>query len=240
MPRLLYLLLSLLIVWPPSVVAARRDRERMIGFVRVAAIVLDEKEPWSHLSKTLSLRVDPSSDSALARVIARPDEIEREGFTTSDRAVAYDRKGEWFLIRYRTGENETALAWLDPSDAGEFQSLIDLYSRHMIYLTEAWDHRVYRTPSMKSESEIVKVTEGPSQIWRVPFGGKDAIEGLEEEHDAEFVKFTNVDGELWLLVVILGPGRCSTEHNDEPVIGAGWIPMYGREGKPNAWYYVEC
>lgn len=174
-------------------------------------------------------------------MITRPDELELLTKTSSDLAIAYDSsQGGWFLVRYRTGDNKIALAWLGPPDAGEFKHLTDLYEHGLIYMTEAWDRRIYRRPAIGSESEIVKLAGGPEEIWRTPFGSESAIKSVAEEHDADFVRFTNVDGDLWLLMVILGPGRCAGEHDKEPVIAAGWVPIYGAQGKPNVWYHDEC
>ena len=57
-----------------------------------------------------------------------------------------------------------------------------------------------------------------------------------KEPDVTVADTATVNGELWLLVVVFGEGRCTV---DEPaaVLGAGWTSAHTGSGNVAAWFY---
>ncbi len=62
----------------------------------------------------------------------------------------------------------------------------------------------------------------------------DAGEG-RREYPVNVLESTDIAGMPWFRIELLSADPCSGE-SSRPVV-SGWIPAYGRRGKPNAWFY---
>jgi len=185
---------------------------RIIGLVEVPS-VLGAPDAPGHA--TLTLRTEPSDTAPAACVVRSAGDLEtREHGYEELSAVVYETKAGWYGLRCHGGGD--GLAWLPARDTGTFRPLEELVQHGLAYLTTRWDRSLYQKPRRSAASHRVRIET--------------------EEPDITVADSAVVDGELWLLVIVFGEGRCTA---DEPgaVLDAGWIPAHAATGDSAAWFY---
>ena len=132
-------------------------------------------------------------------------------------AVVFQRVlegGPWYKVRYAIGDCK-GTGWLSPRDAGKHRTFFEIIHKSLSYMTDAWDHRLYKSPNPNA----------PFEILSTPM----------DRSDASVASVANIDGEEWLLVVIQDGTVCGD--GPRTVLGAGWVPAYSKSGKITAWYH---
>ena len=163
----------------------------------------------------VTLRAEPSDTAPVACVVRAASDVEtREHGYEELSAVVYDSRNGWHGVRCHGGGD--SLAWLAPKDAGTFRPVEELVQHGLAYLTTEWDRSLYQRPRRTAASHHVQVDT--------------------RQPDITVADTAIVDGELWLLVIVYGDGRCTA---DEPgaVRDAGWTPAHDRSGAVAAWFY---
>jgi hypothetical protein len=184
---------------------------RLVGLVEIPT-VLGSLDGTSRGAVTL--RTEPSNTAPVACVVRTAEDLEtREHGYEELSGVVYESKPGWYALRCRGVDG---LAWLAVSDAGTFRGMDELVQHGLAYLTADWDRSLYQKPRRTAASHRVRV---------------DA-----SEPDITVADTAMVDGELWLLVVVYGPGRCMAEEPG-PVLDAGWTPAHNKTGAVTAWFF---
>jgi hypothetical protein len=158
-------------------------------------------------------------DSLLGLVTVPPDSLAR--FETREHAyeeksvTVYGQQGNWFLVGTKAGGR----AWLHTLATGRFLRLEELVVNRLNWLTEAWDTRLRDTPDANA----------PALEADVPRAGG-------QEVPANVLESRYAGGTLWFRVEVQRDSPCEAG-GSPPVIATGWIPAWGRDGKPTAWFY---
>lgn len=158
-------------------------------------------------------------DTLLGLVTVPPDSL--APFETTEHAyeekavTVYRREGNWYLV----GTSGGGRAWLHTLSAGRFFPLEELVVNRLNWLTEAWDTRLRETPDINA----------PAPEAPVPRAGG-------QEVPANVLESRTVGGMLWFRVEVQRDSPCETG-GTPAVIATGWIPAWGRDGKPTAWFY---
>jgi hypothetical protein len=183
----------------------------LIGLVEIPSVLGDGASPHT----PVTLRTAPSNAAPVACIAGAARDVEtREHGYEELSAVVYESKPGWYRVRC-PGENGRP-AWLAAADAGTFRSLEELVQHGLAYLTAGWNRSLYQRPRRAAASHLVRVAA--------------------QQPDITIVDTSIVDGELWLLVVVYGEGRCTAEE-PAPVLDAGWTPAHSTSGAPTAWFY---
>ena len=188
------------------------DPPHLIGLVEIPS-VLDDTGASAH--KPVTLRTDASDTAPVACVVRTASDLEtREHGYEELSAVVYESKAGWYRVRCTSGGARPA--WLAAGDGGTFRPLEELVKDGLAYLTPEWDRSLYQRPRRTAGSHRVRVAA--------------------EQPDITVADATDVDGELWLLVIVYAEGRCTAE---EPaaVLDAGWTPAHNTRGDVTAWFY---
>jgi hypothetical protein len=183
---------------------------RLSGLVEIPSVL----GPQRSASAAVTLRTGPSPAAPAACVIRTAADLEtREHGYEELSAVVYESRAGWYGLRCRGADG---VAWLAASDAGGYHGLDELVKHGLAYLTIDWNRNLYQRPHANALSHLVRVEAAAPDITVAD----TAI----------------VDDELWLLVVVYGPGRCTA---DEPaaVLDAGWTPAHSTTGAVTAWFY---
>jgi hypothetical protein len=184
----------------------------LVGLVEIPAVLGDSAAPTHH---SVTLRTAASETSPIACVVGTPNDLEtREHGYEELSAVVYDTKPGWYRIRCHS--NGGTFAWLAAADGGTFHSLEELVQHGLAYLTAEWDRSLYQRPRRTAASHRVRV--------------------VAQQPDIAVADTVVVDGELWLLVIVYGEGRCTAEE-PAPVLDAGWTPAHSLGGALTAWFY---
>ena len=129
-------------------------------------------------------------------------------------AVVYTRLPDWYRLRLRDGRT----AWLAAGQAGTFFDYAQLPVNRLAYLTRNWS----------------------GFVWPDPGAGLPIRHGAVQNPDlrefpVEILESTEVGGTIWFRVKVLASDPCSsTQYGNEL---AGWVPAYGSNGQPNAWFW---
>jgi hypothetical protein len=194
----------------PPVAASRAPK--LIGLVEVPALIGGPERPAT--PSPVRLRTEPSSAAPVGCTARETADLEtREHGYEELSAVVYEVRDGWYGVRCGLLER---LVWLAPADAGTFRSFAELVQHGLAYLTGEWDRRLYQKPHLGAVSQVVRVEA--------------------QQPDITVADTAMANGELWLLVVVFGEGRCTV---DEPaaVLGAGWTPAHAASGNVAAWFY---
>ncbi len=184
---------------------------RLAGLVEIPPVLGNPEAP---IHAAVTLRTAPSQTAPVACVVRTPADLEtREHGYEELSGVVYDSKPGWYGVRCRGAEG---LAWLAASDAGTYRAMGELVQDGLAYLTSAWDRSLYQKPQRTAASHRVNVEAA--------------------EPDITVADTAMVDDELWLLVVVYGPGRCTADEPG-PVLDAGWMPAHNGHGAVTAWFY---
>jgi hypothetical protein len=187
------------------------DSPRIVGLLEIPS-VLGSADAAARGAVTL--RTEPSNMAPVACVARAAGDLEtREHGYEELSAVVYDSKTGWYGLRCR---RDNRLGWLAGSDAGTFHPLEELVQHGLAYLTAEWDRNLYQKPRRTAASHRVRVEA--------------------QQPDITVADTANVDGEVWLLVIVYGEGRCTAE---EPgaVLDVGWTPAHAGSGDVAAWFY---
>ncbi len=185
---------------------------RITGLVEIPSVLGNPEAP---VHGAVTLRAEPSDTAPVACVVRAASDVEtREHGYEELSAVVYDSRNGWHGVRCHGGGD--SLAWLAPKDAGTFRPVEELVQHGLAYLTTEWDRNLYQRPRRTAASHHVQVDT--------------------RQPDITVADTAIVDGELWLLVIVYGDGRCTA---DEPgaVRDAGWTPAHDRSGAVAAWFY---
>lgn len=125
----------------------------------------------------------------------------------------HDGNQPWYRIRM---VGTDTYGWLTEHPEFEFHGITSLVTNSLSYLTSAWDKRVYSDPRKLESASILDVAG--------------------EEIPIEVASSANIDGNLWLLVVVLSESQCSSAY-PAAVVGSGWVPVASSSGKLNTWFY---
>jgi len=175
-------------------------------------IGLLDLKPLAHGGHTL-LFAGPDSSKGVLAVVDNYTEVEsREVGYEVPAAIVYARRDGWYRLRLADGR----YGWTPAEDAGTFFPYAELPLRRLAYLTGGWSGFVW-----------------PQAGAGLPFQpGRDTV---GQEMPAEIVESARIGGSLWFRVELLQEDPCSSP--SPPTDASGWIPAYGRDGSPNAWYY---
>jgi hypothetical protein len=184
---------------------------RLAGLVEIPSVLGD---PQGSKHAVVTLRAAPSDTAPVACRVRAPDDLEtREHGYEELSAVVYDAKPGWYALRCRGVEG---LVWLAAADSGTYRGMDELLRDGLAYLTETWDRRLFRKPGTTAASHRATV-EDP-------------------QPDITLADTAMIDDDLWLLVVVHGPGRCTADEPG-PVLDAGWTPAHNNDGAVTAWFY---
>jgi hypothetical protein len=185
---------------------------RVIGLVEIPSVL---SEPQAAARRAVTLRTEPSDAAPVACVVRAAEDVDtREHGYEELSAVVYETRTGWYGLRcHGSGDR---LAWLPAKDTGPFRPLEELVQHGLAYLTTQWDRSLYEKPRRSAASHRLRLAS--------------------REPDITVADSTVVDGELWLLVIVFGEGRCRAEEPG-PVVDAGWIPAHAANGESAAWFY---
>ena len=150
----------------------------------------------------LKLQAEPDEKSKVIIEVMKSDDLMSQEHGYGERsAIAYNRKGDWFLIK-----SKSKMGWLAPQYAGKFHSYEDLIKNGLSYLDQNWDGRIYSSP------------DNPKGIdQRMP---------SKEKQDIKILEAKLISGRLWFQIQLID-GRCEGEEN----LGKkGWVPAYKNGG----------
>ncbi|MEM8814307.1 MAG: hypothetical protein AAGE85_00625 [Pseudomonadota bacterium] len=157
----------------------------------------------------------PEKDARVVGEIHTYDDVvSREIGYEIDAAVVYSAIPGWFRVK----AEEEGFGWISADDAGTWFAYEGLPLRRLAYLTEQWSGLVW-----------------PSAGAGLPVRADGASAERPREQAVNILENTTIGGMPWFRVEILEDGRCAG--GTPKVRVAGWVPGYGRSGKPNAWYY---
>ena len=183
---------------------------RLAGLVEIPSVL----GPQKSAPAAVTLRTGPSAAAPAACVIRTAADLEtREHGYEELSGVVYESKPGWYGLRCRGADG---VAWLAASDAGTYRGLDELVKDGLAYLTNDWDRNLYQRPHATAPSHRARVEA--------------------DAPDITVADTAMVDDELWLLVVVYGPGRC-TPDEPGPVLDAGWTPAHSTAGAVTAWFY---
>jgi hypothetical protein len=185
---------------------------RIAGLVEIPSVL---GSPEASVHGAVTLRAEPSDTAPVACVARAASDLEtREHGYEELSAVVYESRNGWHGVRCHGGGD--SLAWLASKDAGTFRPVEELVQHGLAYLTTEWDRNLYQRPRRTAALHHVQVDT--------------------RQPDITVADTAIVDGELWLLVIVYGEGRCTA---DEPgaVRDAGWTPAHGASGAVAAWFY---
>lgn len=177
-------------------------------------IGLLDLEPLAH-GGFVRLRRAPSSSSALVGDVHSYDDVDSREFAYEQSgAVVYAKLPGWYRLRTAEG----AFGWLSAEEAGTWFPYEQLPVRRLAYLTDEWSGLTW-----------------PDAGAGLPVR-KDLISSdRPREYPVNVLASREIGGMPWFHVELLRGEPCS---GAEPEIGTvGWVPAYGRHGKPVVWFY---
>lgn len=162
-----------------------------------------------------SVRSTPSASAPVIREVHTYDDIESREFAYEQPgAVVYARVPGWFRVK----TTDKTFGWVSDEEAGTWFPYSELPVQRLSYLTDEWSGLTW--PGAGAGIPIRKVLatgDGP------------------HEYPVEVLESIEIGGMPWFRVEVLATEPCS---GDAPKPGyVGWVPAYGRNGKPNAWFY---
>jgi hypothetical protein len=131
-------------------------------------------------------------------------------------AVVYSVIPGWYRLHLLDGQD----AWLAAEQAGTWFPYADLQINRLSYLTRNWSGYVWPEPGAGLPVRSTAVNNPDLR-----------------EFPVEILEHTEIGGTTWFRVNILAKDPCSSTVFDAGTALAGWIPAYGANGEPNAWFY---
>lgn len=212
-----YSWLFFLLMLPLVVGAERSDPVGLIGLLELP-YTWEESAGKNRLHQTYKLHEAVALESSGLGSIDSLDHIETFEWSYEIPAAAiydYQHDGEYSWYRVKLTQSGR-LAWIKGGTQTTFHPLSALVSESLPYMTAAWDGRIF-TAAGYPETAITLSPRSPE----TPI----AVAGS-----------TMVEGELWVLIVVLKDSACSS--SDPPrVLESGWVPAHATNGKLNIWFY---
>lgn len=164
---------------------------------------------------TIPIREWPDAAAPETGQVDSYDGVEsREAGYEEPAAVVFARVDGWYRVRLSDGR----YGWIGSNDAGTWSPFAELPVNRLAYLTEAWS----------------------GHVWPEPGAGIPARSGRRatqerREYAVEVHESQRVGGTIWFRVDVLSGSPC--EGGEARPELSGWVPGYGANGQPAAWYY---
>jgi hypothetical protein len=110
---------------------------------------------------------------------------------------------------------DSTRGWLHSADVGAFRPVDSLVVNRLNYLTPSWDLHIRDQPSQQAERTAV----GVERAREIPAKVLETV--------------MRPDG-AWLRVEVLDKSPCE---GTPTVVATGWIPVWGQDARPTAWFY---
>lgn len=185
------------------------DQDRLIGLLELKTL--------AH-GGAVSVRRQPSGEAGLL-LMAQSNQlfVSREFAYEQVGAVVYARRDGWSRVRLQDGR----FGWVSPAESGTFFPYAELPLRRLSYLTAAWSGLVW--PDLGAGLPQRHIP-GPHADQRGQFP-------VAIDRSAELA------GDTWFHVTLLASDGC--DGRTRKPLGGGWVPAYGMDGQPNAWFYAR-
>jgi|GEM_PF-1569989 len=169
--------------------------------------------PLAHGGWVEVYRAPAEQAEGMGRILSTGDVATLEYSYELAGAMVYAHKDGWFRVRLASGE----YGWLPPG-TGTFFSYPELVVSRLGYLNENWSGFVW-----------------PEIGAGLPVRSLLASSEAHSEIPARVVEARSIGGMPWLRVEILSGNECESAAVRTTL--AGWIPAYGRNGRPSAWFW---
>jgi hypothetical protein len=130
-------------------------------------------------------------------------------------AMVYERRGQWFRIRLKTGS-----AWIRRNNADEFLPYPEMLNKHLAYLPQGWDGVLRETPG--TAGRLKPLTPG----WRAL---------LDRGLSIEYLGSQRVGNDLWVHIRLAAKASCDQVYEGVTDV-EGWIPAYRPTRSPSLWF----
>ena len=201
---------------------AEPNIQRVVGLVELPSILgtADPDGPPGMIPpaqiQPVPLHSHPTGKSPVVAMISSPDAVETKEFDYEARAaVVYEMADDWVLVRMMVDSSSYELGWIHPNWRGPFHPVEDLFKSGLCYLTTDWDGFLYVDAG---NSKVVSKTKPNGQT-----------------RDIDILEMRKLRDRLWVVVELLGPGRC--EGIEPEIVAKGWLPVHKRDGKLNVWFF---
>ena len=216
LPMACYMFLFLMISSFSSL-ARLPDHPGLIGLLEIPH-EWDRDGEHNRLLTPLVIYPDAEIVASKARTLQSLDDL--DGFEWSYEASAaavygyhYDGKRSWYQVRLTTTGQS---GWVIAEKQLPFHPLSELLLHSLAYLTGSWDKQIFGDPA------------DPATAKRLDVSG--------DQIPIEVASTAMVDGQLWLLVVVLQQSQCSSSAAPA-VLDSGWVPVHSAAGAVNGWFY---
>lgn len=164
----------------------------------------------------VGLHAGPAADAPRIATITDIDQLRvREAAYEAPAAVFFAHADGWYKVALAGGD----FGWVGPHDVGSVFTYPQLAVNRLGYLTAAWSGLVW--------------PDAGAGLPRWHQAGPRAQR--RDEHPARVLAVQEVGGYPWLQVEVLNGDECQST----PAVTSltGWVPAYGHNGQPNAWFY---
>lgn len=156
--------------------------------------------------------LSPSDDEAAVCIHDYADVETREVGYEQPAAVVYSRNDGWYRLRLSGGR----FGWLSADEAGTYFPYESLPVNRLAYLNDNWSGFVW-----------------PSAGAGLPL--RHRVTAEKNEYAVEVLESQRIGGMPWFRVNVLKSDPCSSPEPERAM--SGWVPGYGSNGKPTAWFY---
>ncbi len=217
-----------------------RQLNALAGLDMLASVIANQPEPGNPGNDSLVglLDIKVFSHGGSARLFESPDAgatimatvndyellLTRESGYEFPSAVVFARIDGWSRLKLQDGR----FGWLPPDEAGTFMPYAELPVGRLAYLTASWSGFAWPEP-------------GAGIPLRSSLAGQANESGQAIEVPVNILQSTEVGGMTWFQVEVLADNPCEGGEGGEGGEGrstlGGWIPAYGADGQPNAWFW---
>ncbi len=156
----------------------------------------------------------PARSSSRVEAIHSYDDVaSREFAYEQPGAVVVAKLPGWYRVQLNDG-----FGWIAAEDAGTWFPYPQLPVRRLAYLTSEWSGLVW--PEAGAGIPVRKVL---------------ATGDERHESSLDVLEVAEIGGMPWFRVEVLVTDPCLGGESKPGL--TGWVPAYGRQGKPNAWFY---
>jgi len=177
-------------------------------------IGLLDLKPLAHGGHTQLFSAPDSSRAVLAEIHSYTQVESREIDYEVSAAIVYARRAGWYRLRLADGR----YGWTPAADAGTFFPYAELLPKRLAYLNAGWSGFIWPQAGAGLPFRPVSLTS----VGEVP---------------AVIVESARIGDALWFRLEIPEQDPCGSASQMNPA--AGWVPAYGRDGSPNAWFYAR-
>jgi hypothetical protein len=128
-------------------------------------------------------------------------------------AIVYARLPQWYRIRL----GSDSFGWVAAAESGTYFAYAELPVRRLAYLNEHWSGFLW-----------------PDAGAGLPMRHERARDDARHEYPVNVLESKIVGGMPWFRVELLSEICTGLE---EKVLLSGWVPGYGRSGKPGVWFF---